>query len=110
MKFRIYRKLVLIVFLIEFAFGLFETNGAYQCHYHAECWPWFFTLIVNFPASVIVYQIPFDLIGNTDTPASILITSGLFVIVGTLWWSLLLHTVTYIFFAFRKVFSNSNHQ
>lgn len=107
MKLPIYQKVIVVVFLFELALALFEAHGAYQCRNHSECWPWFFILALNMPASVLVYQIPFSSIGDTSTNAGILLTSVAFVAVGTLWWSFLLHMAIYIGVGIRRWFNCS---
>ena len=65
-------------------------------HSRVESWPWFLSLVVNIPASVVVSYIPLPGVGDATTVGGIILTSSLFLLVGTLWWALVAHVLTLV--------------
>lgn len=104
MKVRLYPKLIMGIFALELALCIFDAKGAFECRAHSECWTWFLTLALNIPASALVGIISESVVGDSTSTSGILITALLFLVIGTLWWSLLVHAVAYSLAALRRFF------
>ena len=94
---RIYWKLVLIIFAAQFLLGSWEALTIVQSHRAgSEYWPLFFIFVVNLPASILAA----DLVGVLDPFLSfyprLVASLVVYVLIGTLWWSLLTHLVLWL--------------
>jgi hypothetical protein len=89
-------KIVLVVAVIEALLVLFESINYINCHFSGttECWPFFFAMATNLPVSIGIMQFN-SAVSNTFQIDSIwfqlILESLSFFVVGTLWWSSLLH-------------------
>ncbi len=90
-------KIVITVAVIELIFVIFETWTVIRCYnVTADCWPWFFTMAANFPASIIIFDINsfiYDLLHVKSIWTQTAIMGSTFLIIGTLWWSVILHAL-----------------
>lgn len=105
-------KIIITVAICELLLVILETWSIYNCYYtDAECWPWFIPMIANFPASIAIFKL-IGFIYDLFNIKSYLIQTGLmacaFLIIGTLWWSLVLHSL-YIFYKYTSVFVGDRH-
>jgi hypothetical protein len=111
MKFRMRMRLIITVFLIEAALCSYEASGMLaNLHSHSESWPWFLSFTLNIPASVLVYQVPLPSVGDATTVQGIVLTTALFIVIGTLWWSLVCHLVAFIVAAVKRAMQNRDTQ
>jgi len=88
-------KIILIVAGIEALLVLIESVVAINCHFsRTECWPFFFAMGVNLPVSIGVFEFT-HAISDTFQIESfwfwVVLHASSFFVVGTLWWSSLLH-------------------
>jgi hypothetical protein len=88
-------KVILAVAVIEALLVLLESINYINCRFSAtECWPFFFATAANFPVSIGVMKFT-SAVSNTFQIDSIwiqlILESLSFFVVGTLWWSSLLH-------------------
>jgi hypothetical protein len=89
MAFRIRRGIVATVLVVQLLVCGYEFMGAMSCSAaHSECWSWFGAFLLNLPASVLIMWVA------DKMQTSAFFTGMLFVLIGTAWWSLILHLVT----------------
>ena len=88
-------KIVFAVAAIEALFVLFETLSVIHCHYtSSECWPFFFVMVANLPASIGIFKFVgffYDAFHIESFWLQTSLMASSFLIIGTLWWSMLTH-------------------
>ena len=87
-----------MVLAIQVVLGVLEIVSLVRCHttYGVECWPWFISFTVNFPASVISAKAVGAVSGFLPFYPLMVVSFLLFVGVGALWWSALIYLVFFL--------------
>ena len=84
-----------------------EAGNATHCHYSGdECWPFFFAMLLNMPASLAINSIVASVdsaLSLTSFWSSLLVQTSAFLVFGTLWWSALLHVPWHAFRYVRQL-------
>lgn len=91
-------KIVMIVLFFQLCLASAEAVNQVTSHYSGgETWPWFFTMIINLPASMLVILIAHLLPSGTPFWFDLTFYFFMFVLVGTLWWFLIVKVLVYVF-------------
>lgn len=62
-----------------------------------ESWPWFFVFVADLPASLVVQSIANFFNANLNFWAELALTFVLFLVLGTVWWTILAKLVMTLF-------------
>lgn len=91
---RIYWKLVLIVLPMELFLSGLDLYAVIDSHLNGgEWWPWIISFVFNLPISPIILRVLDVTSPHLNFYAQQIVAFLLFVVIGTLLWSLLLHVV-----------------
>ena len=87
-------KLLIGILALELFVVIPETFSVYRCYTIGnECWPWFFTISVNHPATYVTYPLlstVFEWFGELPTLTEVLFTSVLYWLSGAATWFVLI--------------------
>jgi hypothetical protein len=86
--------------------GLSNAWVAIECHDSArsECWSWFGIFAVNIPASALVAMLLAFTVDLLEFHTQLLLSLLTYVVIGTLWWSVMLHVAIWMFsWASKKI-------
>ena len=95
----LHSKAVLVIFIVHCLVGLFELYLLIDSKINgSEVWAFFFMFTLDFPISILAFQI-IGLLGNIlNDIVGAIVTFGLMVVLGTLWWA-------FLYFLARKFFT-----
>ncbi|MFT3898275.1 MAG: hypothetical protein QM719_11390 [Thermomonas sp.] len=94
---RISWRIVLIVLFVLSSIGAFEAHAIYRCHTTiSECWPWFFIFTLTLPASIGSSHLAGLAMDRLPFGPGLFASFVVYVSIGTLWWSLLLHGLRFL--------------
>ena len=98
------KNLIWTILVVEIIITTIEAISAIECHTSGNygCWSWFFIFLVNLPASIIIADLTGPIIGQLSFYPSVVVTYISFVIVGTIWWAFLGHTIYWLYSLYKK--------
>jgi hypothetical protein len=101
------RKLIIAIFIIETLLCSTELVMILKNYVSGtEQWPWFFTFIANFPASVIlgsILKIIFEILEIGSFKAQVVLSYIAYLVGGTLWWTFLIQGIVQIGKVLKKI-------
>ena len=97
---KINKRILTVVFIAELVFCSGEGLMLIASYPSGrEAWPWFFSMVVNLPASIVVMILSgniYDKFNIDSFGIQNVIAYLLFLIIGTIWWALIAHFIRWL--------------
>ncbi len=103
-----YKKIVYIVFIINFVLNVLESIRGILCYFaDRDCWAGFYIFAINFPASIVfneVYKFIVDGLGIYAYLGRLAIRLSVYAIGGTIWWCVIVLSFCWLLLVTWKLF------
>lgn len=101
---RIGPRIIIPVLAVQAWIGITEAWSIIRCHttVGVECWPWFFSFTINFPASMLLIPLQKACNQYLGFYPALVLEYVLYVGLGTLWWSGLIHVAAWFISELRS--------